>query len=166
MQLIILRRNPQFLTEKQMKSLKMSIEKDGFVSPILVRPIQNNKYEVISGNHRFMAAQELGVINIPCVVKKMDDRTAKRLALNLNMIHGDPNAEILAPFLAELDDNLLSEIHLEKDLLGELKQFDAQLKERLDSLKIVDSVDNDSPKSENKICQCPKCGRKHFEQKV
>jgi ParB family chromosome partitioning protein len=161
--MILLRRNPQFLTMKQMNSLKESIKRDGFCAPILVRPMKKGKYEVISGNHRFMAAQELNIAQIPCVVKKMNDRTAKRLALNLNMIHGDPNAEILAPFLAELDDKLLAEIHLEKDLLGELKDFDGQLKERLDSLQIPDSLDNDSKKFKNEVCECPKCHRKHLK---
>ena len=64
--IVTLKRNPQYLTPKQMESLKRSIKKDGFCVPILVRPIKNGKYEVISGNHRFMAASELNMQEIHC----------------------------------------------------------------------------------------------------
>src|SRR6185437_13128687 len=58
--LVFLRRNPQYLTPHEMKALKASIERDGFLSPILVRPLPEGKHEVVSGNHRAMAAKELG----------------------------------------------------------------------------------------------------------
>jgi hypothetical protein len=40
-----------------------------------------------------MAAKELDLKVVPCVVSRMDERAAKRLAVNLNTIHGEPNAE-------------------------------------------------------------------------
>ena len=64
---------PAILTPKQMDSLKTSIQRDGFCAPILVRPYKRGRYEIISGNHRFMAACELGMAEIPCVVSNMDE---------------------------------------------------------------------------------------------
>jgi ParB/RepB/Spo0J family partition protein len=162
--LVTLKRNPQYLTPKQMESLKASIQRDGFCAPILVRPIKGGRYEVISGNHRFMASSELKMTHIPCVIVKMTDATAKRLAVNLNTIHGDPNAELLAPFLAEMDDKTLLDIHLSDEVMKELEDFDAILKQRLDDLKPIDAVDTQSPGVKTKTCKCPKCGTTHVQK--
>jgi ParB/RepB/Spo0J family partition protein len=161
--LLFLRKNPQYLTPKQMGSLKKSIEKDGFLAPILVRPIKGNKFEIISGNHRAMAAQELGLKEVPCVIAKMTDHQSRRIAINLNTVHGDPPAELLAPFLAELDDITLSEIYLDADITAEIIALDKTLKKRLDLMELPDFVDRDSLKNSIKVCTCPICGRKHFE---
>lgn len=154
----VLRRNPQHLTPRTMQRLRESIERDGFVAPILVRPV-GDRFEVVSGNHRFMSAREMGLEKVPAVVKVMDDATTQRLALNLNLIHGDPTAEQLAPFLAELDDDTLSQIHLTDELLTEVATFDAELSERLAELETPDSIGTPAKGSTTRSeCTCPKCG--------
>ncbi len=163
-QLVTLKRNPQYMTPKQMESLKESIKRDGFCAPILVRKISPRKFEVISGNHRFMAAVELGYETIHCVVAEMTDRDAKRLAINLNTIHGEPNAELLAPFLADMDIDLLRTIHIEEDVKNELMKFDAELSAALQKLQIPDAINNESNRSEHKVCTCPKCGTTHIKK--
>ena len=165
-QIVTLKRNPQYLTPRQMDSLKRSIGRDGFVAPILVRPISGERFEVVSGNHRFMAARELGMEQIPCVICKINNDDAKRLAVNLNTIHGEPNPELLAPFLAEMDDDLLAQIHIEDKLLEELINFDRDLETRLSELQPPEKMDRDSPKSSNEICSCPKCGGRHFKKQL
>lgn len=157
-----LRRNPQYLTRKQLDSLKRSIERDGFVAPVLVRPIKGDRYEVVSGNHRFMAAQELGHKTVPAVVKKMSDKQAQRLSVNLNMIHGNPTAQLLAPFLAELDDDILADIHLEDDLLKELIDFDRELAEQLADLQAPSVTRATAATSPITRCKCPVCGKDHI----
>lgn len=59
--LVALKRNPQYLSEAQMDALKDSMQRDGFLAPILVRPHDDDTFEVLSGNHRVMAARELGI---------------------------------------------------------------------------------------------------------
>jgi ParB-like chromosome segregation protein Spo0J len=160
----LLERNPQFLTPRQLESLKKSIERDGFVAPILVREIVSDPgyFEIVSGNHRFMAARELGYQDVPAVLAELSDSSTKRLAVNLNLIHGQPTAEQLAPFLAELDDSVLSEIHLDGDLRKEVFAFDDILSERLRSLSDVPGLDRDSSKAPvPKVCKCPTCGKSH-----
>jgi ParB-like chromosome segregation protein Spo0J len=161
----MLKRNPQYLTPKQMDNLKSSIKRDGFCAPILVRPLKRDRYEIISGSHRFMAACELGMKEIPCVVLNMDNATAKRLAINLNTIHGEPNAELLAPFLAELDLSTLRDIYLEESMKKELLQFDINLAEMLKKLEAPESINNESSRHSNAICKCPKCGAIHVKAK-
>ena len=161
-----LKRNPQYLTPAQMEALKASIERDGFVAPILVRPLQGGRFEVISGNHRLMAARELKREKVPCVIVRLDDQAAKRLAVNLNLIHGDPPAELLAPFLAELDDATLAQIHLDDSLRADVARFDADLAASLARLdKDLAGVSNES-NSQIPECSCPTCGRLHIRSSV
>lgn len=174
-QLVALRRNPQYLTPHQMDALTASIQRDDFLVPILVRPLPKgkavkasyaavpNKYEIVSGNHRAMAARRAGMTHIAAIVKRLTDAQAKRAAINLNTVHGEPNAELLAPFLAELDDDTLKNIHLESDLLEQVKAFDATLEARLRDLTEPPppSLNHDSPLSPLPTCICPACGRRH-----
>ncbi len=164
-QLVTLKRNPQFQTPAQMDGLKESIKRDGFVAPILVRPLKKNRYEVVSGNHRFMAACELGLKEIPCVISDMTDAAAKRLAINLNTIHGEPNVELLAPFLAELDLDTLREIHIEEDVKLELIDFDQNLAAMLAQLEPPAKMNRESPQHSNDTCKCAKCGATHVARK-
>ena len=53
-----------------------SIRLYGAISPIVVRPIKNNKYEIISGHRRTAATKLAGVEKIAAYVRKMDDDTA------------------------------------------------------------------------------------------
>ena len=163
----MLDRNPQFLTPVQMDSLKASIRSDGFVVPILVRPRPqrpgvNPEYQIVSGNHRFMAARELGLTHVPAVVKRMSDRDAARLAINLNTVHGEPTPELLAPFLAALDDETLREIHLDAAMLDGLLGFDALLAERLSLLEAPPILDRPADTATlPRSCRCPTCGASH-----
>lgn len=165
--LIALKRNPQYCTPKQMESLKRSIESDGFVVPILIRklPRRKNRYEIVSGNHRVMAARELGMTEVPCVLVKMTDKQAQRLAVNLNTIHGEPNPELLAPFLAEMDDEVLASIHLEQAELDRLLEFDDTLEKHLAALKPPESHDANPVVTSYQRCRCPKCGKHHVPPK-
>eukprot|EP00913_Durusdinium_trenchii_P035349 g33079.t1 len=141
--LVALKRNPQYCTPAQMESLKTSIEQDGFVVPILIRklPREKDRYEIVSGNHRVMAAREIGLTEVPCVLIRLTDKQTKRLAVNLNTIHGEPNPELLAPFLAEMEDDVLASIHLEQNELDKLLEFDDALERHLRALQPPKSHD-------------------------
>lgn len=164
-QIVTLKRNPQYLTPAQMESLKISIQRDGFVVPILVRQLKGKRYEIVSGNHRFMAARELKIEKIPCVVTRVDARSAGRLAVNLNTIHGEPNAELLAPFLAEMDKETLAQIHLGQQMIDELVRFDSDLEARLAKMQLPESINRKSPQHSNATCVCAKCGATHVKKK-
>lgn len=162
---VALKRNPQYLSPKQLDGLKISIERDGFLAPVLVRPIpDSDDFEVLSGNHRVMAARELGMAEVPALVVHVDDQQAGRIAVNLNTIHGDPTVELLAPFLAELDDSVLATVHLEDEMLAELKRFDETLAATLSQLEVPESLDTETP-ADGSItqCVCPDCGRRHMK---
>ena len=161
-QLLALKRNPQYLTEKQMTALKESIQRDGFLAPIVVRrQKRTGLYEILSGNHRKMAMAELGHKEIPCVeLLNCSDAQAARIAVNMNTVHGDPTPELIAPFLADLDADLLRTIHLDDALMKGCMDFDATLAERLKSMELPDSLNRDSLRGTIPNCTC-QCGNKH-----
>jgi ParB/RepB/Spo0J family partition protein len=161
--LVTLRRNPQYLTPHQMEALKASIRRDGFLAPVLVRPTDDGRFEIVSGNHRVMAAVELGMKEVPCLVATLNDQASARVAINLNTVHGEPNAELMAPFLAELDDSTLSTIHLEESFLAEIATFDAELRSRLEALEVPDSLNRASSQSPIANCVCKDCGQRHIK---
>lgn len=163
---VALRRNPQFMSPHGMEALKASITRDGFLAPVLVRPAEGGRFEVLSGNHRVMAARELGLERVPAVVREIDDQAAARIAVNMNTVHGDPTAELLAPFLAELDEELLATVHLGEDLLAEVVDFDVTLADRLAELQPPPSWDRASPTVDTVACECPTCGKKHVRTNV
>jgi ParB-like chromosome segregation protein Spo0J len=158
--LVALRRNPQYLTEKQNEALKASIERDGFLAPIVVRK-KGKQYEILSGNHRAMACRELKRETIDCVeIIGCTDAQAARIAVNMNTVHGEPTPELIAPFLADLDDELLRTIHMDDALLKGVLDFDAVLAERLRSMEAPDSIDRESILGTIPNCVC-QCGNRH-----
>ncbi len=162
--LIALRRNPQYLSERQNKALRESIERDGFLCPVVVRKHKKvtESYEILSGNHRVNASRESGLKELPCVlVHPCDDKRAARIAVNMNTVHGDPTPELLAPFLAEIDDDALQNLFLDRELIADIVAFDQTLEQRLKLLELPDVVNSKGNKGGGiPNCVC-KCGDRH-----
>lgn len=78
--------NPRKLFRSaSLEELKDSIKNYGLIEPLVVRPINNDKYEVICGMRRYYALQDLGIKEIECTVKKIDDTGAIDLAFMENL---------------------------------------------------------------------------------
>ena len=78
--------NPERLQE-----LADSIAAQGVVQPIVVRPIDANRYEIIAGERRWRAAQQAGLSEIPAVIRDVPDKTAMAMALIENIQRDDLN---------------------------------------------------------------------------
>lgn len=57
--------------DESMKALTESIRQYGVLSPILVRPLQDNIYEILSGHRRVFACRKIGLSEVPCIVRSM-----------------------------------------------------------------------------------------------
>ena len=66
--------------DDEMTNLTQSIKENGILSPLIVRPIENNEYEVISGHRRLHAGIKAGMDKFPALVYEMD-RDAAAIAL-------------------------------------------------------------------------------------
>ena len=92
--------NPyQVRDDAEMNTLIESIQTQGVLSPLIVRPIENTEeYEVISGHRRLHAAQKAGLTEIPALIYALD-RDAAAIAVvdsNLHREHILPSEKAFA----------------------------------------------------------------------
>jgi len=80
-----------FKEDQEFKELLASIEKEGLLQPILVRPLGNGLYECVAGERRLRAVKKLGWKEVPAVIKELDDRSALLIALIENLQRKDLN---------------------------------------------------------------------------
>lgn len=76
---------------ERLQELSESIRQKGVISPIIVREIGVQKFEIIAGERRYRASKMAGRKTIPAIVRKMDDKDALAVALIENMQREDLN---------------------------------------------------------------------------
>jgi ParB family transcriptional regulator, chromosome partitioning protein len=81
-----------------------SIRAQGVMQPILVRPIDGGRFEIIAGERRWRAAAQAGLVEIPALVRAVPDNAALALALVENIQREDLNPLEEAQGLARLID--------------------------------------------------------------
>ena len=79
------------MNEAALAELAESIKAQGVVQPILVRPIEGGRYEIVAGERRWRAAQRAGLKEIPALVRVVPDQTALALSLIENIQREDLN---------------------------------------------------------------------------
>jgi ParB family chromosome partitioning protein len=85
-------RNPRrYFDESELQDLASSIRQHGIVQPVVVRTIAESRYEIIAGERRWRAAQLAGLIEIPVIIRDVDDRTALEIAIVENVQRSDLN---------------------------------------------------------------------------
>ena len=92
--------NPyQVRDDAEMNTLIESIQTQGVLSPLIVRPIENTEeYEIISGHRRLHAAQKAGITEVPALIYALD-RDAAAIAVvdsNLHREHVLPSEKAFA----------------------------------------------------------------------
>ena len=73
------------IDDEKMQNLIESISESGVLTPVLIRPDQNDGYEMISGHRRMHAAQKAGLITIPASVREMTDDEAVIAMVDANI---------------------------------------------------------------------------------
>ncbi len=86
--------------------LASSIEANGVVQPLLVRPLLDGSYELIAGERRWRAASEAGLAKVPAVVRDQERAERLQVALIENMVREDLNPIDEARACAALVDEL------------------------------------------------------------
>ena len=71
--------------DEKMEELIESIRMQGILTPVLVRPDDEDGYEMISGHRRMHAAKRLGFSTIPAIVKEMTDDESTIAMVNANI---------------------------------------------------------------------------------
>lgn len=75
----------QVFSEESIAELAETIQSHGLLQPIIVRPIGDNKYQIIAGERRYRAIKKLNWQKIPAIVKKMDEKEAASMAVIENL---------------------------------------------------------------------------------
>ena len=78
--------------EKQLEELAASVRVSGVVQPIVVRRIADGKYQLITGERRWMASRKAGRATIPAIVREVSDEQAMEMTIVENLQRTDLNA--------------------------------------------------------------------------
>ena len=74
-----------------LEELAESIKAQGIMQPIIVRPLSQNRYEIIAGERRWRAAQIAGLAEVPALIRDVPDEAAIAMALIENIQREDLN---------------------------------------------------------------------------
>lgn len=78
--------------DEALSELAASIREKGVLTPILVRPLGGDNYEIVAGERRWRAAQMAKLHDVPVVVRDMADAEALEIAIIENVQRADLNA--------------------------------------------------------------------------
>ena len=81
----------RFFNPQAMADLTQSVQKKGILSPLLVRPLAKNKYELVAGERRLRAAKAAGLEQVPVVIRELSELETKELGLVENLQREDLN---------------------------------------------------------------------------
>lgn len=100
--------NPNFMEQKAFDRLLREIRTSGFVSAIQVVKLDNDRFRIIGGEHRYRAAKALGYEKVPCVVLSeaqfQDVDLQKFLTVRLNMLSGNLDPDKFRVLYEEMAD--------------------------------------------------------------
>jgi ParB/RepB/Spo0J family partition protein len=113
--------------------LVASIRSDGFFEPVKLMPDPEHPgdYLLVDGYHRWRAAGDLGIEELPCEVWDISPEEAKVRGLQLNYLRGQPVPARVAGLIHDLNATFALE-----DLAGMLPWSTSQLKDSLELLKL------------------------------
>ena len=76
---------------EELKELSSSIKNQGLIQPIIVKPTDDNQFQIIAGERRWRACQLNGMHEVDCVIKDLDETSVLEAALIENIQREDLN---------------------------------------------------------------------------
>ncbi len=123
--------------EEKIDELARTINIHGVIQPIVVRPIEDGKYEIIAGERRYRAMKKLNWPEVPAIVRDMDDKETASVALIENL----QREELTAIEEAMAYDKLLKLHSLTQEALAQrLGKGQSTVANKLRLLKLPDPV--------------------------
>jgi ParB family transcriptional regulator, chromosome partitioning protein len=81
----------RYFDTKAMQELIASVRQHGILQPLLVRAINPERYELVAGERRYRAAKEVGLVEVPVIIKELSDGDAVEIAILENLQRQDLN---------------------------------------------------------------------------
>ena len=94
--------NANVMDSTMRQYLRESITRYGLLGNLVVRPLIDGAYEVLSGNQRLGLLQEMGYSTAPCVVVNLNDAQARLLSQAMNRIQGTDDLGLRAEHVREI----------------------------------------------------------------
>lgn len=121
----------------ELEGLAQSIRTNGILQPLIVRQLENGKYELVAGERRLRAARLVGMTRVPCVVNDISETDSAVFAVLENLQRQDLDYFEEAEALA----TLVSEYHIGQDeLCKKLGKAQSTLSNKLRLLKLSDEM--------------------------
>ena len=92
------------MDQEALAELAASIKAQGLMQPVVVRPVERDRYELIAGERRWRAAQLAGLEEVPAIVREVPDEAALAMSLIENIQREDLNPMEEAAGLQRLAD--------------------------------------------------------------
>ncbi|MBT8048009.1 MAG: ParB/RepB/Spo0J family partition protein [Xanthomonadales bacterium] len=128
--------------EDKLAELADSIRAQGVVQPVVVRPMGDNRFELIAGERRWRAAQIAGIDDIPAVVRDVPDEVSVAMALIENIQREDLNPLEEATALRRLIDDFQMTHQQAADAVGRSRAAVSNLLRLLELMQEVkDMID-------------------------
>ena len=127
----------KFFAEEALNELAQSVREKGVLTPILVRPLGGDAYEIVAGERRWRAAQMAKLHDVPVVVRELADGEALELAIIENVQRTDLNPIEEAAAYQEL---LTRFNRTQEQVAGEVGKSRSHIANSVRLLKLPDSV--------------------------
>ena len=95
--------NPRQITPEALAQLKESLQKYDCVEPAVINMHKGRENRIVGGHQRIAAATDLGWVEFPCVLVKLNEAQEKELNVRLNKNTGSFDLEKLADFFEPAD---------------------------------------------------------------
>ena len=79
------------IDENALKELSASIAATGVVQPVLVRPLADNRFQLIAGERRWLASKLAGKTTVPAILRHVSDEQAMEMTIVENLQRADLN---------------------------------------------------------------------------
>ncbi len=134
-------------SEERIAQIAESIRRNGVLSPLIVRPLSDDSYQILAGHTRWQAATELGYDELPCIVKDVPDDEALDILIADNLAHrlnGLKPSEKANSYKMRLD-------NMRRRAGRPTNENCAPLEHNLESARSVQMLADDSPDSRAQI---------------
>ncbi len=121
----------------ELEGLAQSIRANGILQPLIVRALENGKYELVAGERRLRAARLTGLTKVPCVISDISETDSAIFAVLENLQRQDLDYFEEAEALA----TLVSDYHMGQDeLCKKLGKAQSTISNKLRLLKLSEEM--------------------------
>jgi len=79
----------QYFDDEKLAELAVSIQEHGLLQPLIVTRAENGGYTIIAGERRWRAAKSIGLLQLPCIIRSMEQQQLQELSLIENIQRED-----------------------------------------------------------------------------